>query len=498
MKSHLPLLSLLFAIACLAPAGARDSNPVGTLGGLGDLAKPRRGTAKHESSWDRKGGNGDLRRVLPGETLTLLDYQGAGIIRRFWVTIAPRSEMVLHRQAILRMYWDGSKTPCVEAPIGDVFGVGFGEQHDYISLPLNQTSGGYNCYWPMPFHKSARWTLTNMSSKTIDAFYYNIDFTGYDKLPKDTRRFHAQWRRENPTTPNKNYTILEATGKGHFVGTALYMQNRRGHGVGFLEGDEMIWLDGEEKPSIIGTGAEDYFSSGWYYDRGVYSAPYHGINIKDTQQGRISTYRWQIEDAMPFKKSIKVTIEHGHANDHEGDYSSVAYWYQNEPHAPFPAFSTDPAKLLPFVPPPPFRIPGAVEAESLLRSAKASVGPVDVQDMSPWLPSWSGVSQLWWRPATNGAELSLSLPAPAAGEFEITGYFTRAKDYGNIQLYVGDTPVGGVVNLYGPDVVPTGPVNLGRVRLQQGANPLRIRVVGKDNRSEGYFVGLDAFVLKAL
>src|SRR6185295_8010651 len=116
----------------------------------------------------------------------------------------------------------------------------------------------------------------------------------------------AQWRRENPTTRGKNYTILEAIGRGHFVGAALFMQAIRGRGLGFLEGDEMIYIDGESQPSIIGTGTEDYFSSGWYFDRGPYGAPYHGCPIKDEKLGRISAYRWHVEDAMPFAKSIKV------------------------------------------------------------------------------------------------------------------------------------------------------------------------------------------------
>jgi len=150
----------LIAGAVALPAAAQGKNPSLGLGQLGELAREKDGVPKHEGSWDRKGGNADMRRVEPGQTLTILDYKGAGIVRRFWVTIAPRSEMTIHRQAILRMYWDGEDTPSVECPIGDFFGVGFGEQVDYISLPLNETSGGYNCYWPMPFHKSARWTLT--------------------------------------------------------------------------------------------------------------------------------------------------------------------------------------------------------------------------------------------------------------------------------------------------------------------------------------------------
>src|SRR4051794_16774169 len=202
---HIPFALLFLTItscnSTTAPPAALLTSP------LAGLAEPHAGRAMHEGSWDRAGGNADMRAVEPGQTITLLDHQGAGIIHRFWVTIAPRSEMHIHRQAILRMYWDGDENPSVECPVGDFFGVGFGEQKDYISLPLNETSGGYNCYWPMPFHKSAKWTLTNLSDKKIDAFYYNIDYTALDSVPADVRHFRAQWRRENPTSRDKNYTI---------------------------------------------------------------------------------------------------------------------------------------------------------------------------------------------------------------------------------------------------------------------------------------------------
>lgn len=498
--SRRPYCLLAAALAAVAlsldPSPATGgSRPSLGLGGLSDLALKKPGRAMHEGSWDRRGGNADMRVVKPGETLTLLDTRGAGVVRRFWVTIAPRSERTIHRQAILRMYWDGEPHPSVEVPIGDFFGVGFGEQQDYMSLPLNQTSGGYNCYWPMPFHKSARWTLTNLSSRQIDAFYYNIDFTTFDRIPADVRHFHAQWRRENPTKPGVNYTILEAAGKGHFVGTAMFMQNRRGRGLGFLEGDEMVYVDGESQPSIIGTGTEDYFSSGWYYDRGLYSAPYHGINIKDTGAGRISTYRWHIEDVIPFKKSLRVTIEHGHNNESEGDYSSIAYWYQNEPHATFPRLP-DPEALLPLPPAPVFRLPGAIEGESLLRGASATSGEVVEQDMSAFDGRWSGTAHLWWLPRSAPQTLTLSLPAPAAGEYEVIGHFTKAPDYGAIRILIGDRSVGPDLNLYDPRVVASGPVSLGRVTLQAGPNRVLVRLLEKDPRSTGFLVGIDAIELR--
>jgi hypothetical protein len=269
---------------------------------------------------------------------------------------SPAQVVAAHRQAILRMYWDGESQPSVEVPVGDFFGVGFGEQRDYVSLPLAETTGGYNCYWPMPFHKAARWTLTNLGTGTM-LVWWNVDYTTLPKLPREVPHFHAQWRRENPTTRGRSYTVLEAAGSGHYVGTALFMQNL-GPGVPpfgklvFLEGDEQLFVDGEVSPSIAGTGTEDYFDGGFYFDHGPLAAPYAGAVIRDEATARVSAYRWHVEDAIPFAKSLRVTIEHGPANDVETDYSSVAYFYQREPHAPFPALPTDPAKLLPTPPGP--------------------------------------------------------------------------------------------------------------------------------------------------
>jgi hypothetical protein len=305
---------------------------------LANLADPKPGRAMHEGSWDRQHHNNDYLSLKPGEAMTLFQHEGAGTVHRFWIAMSPRADMSILSKAILRMYWDDDRYPSVETPLGAFFGVGFGEQKDYISLPLNETSGGYNCYWPMPFHKSARWTLTNGSDAEIKSFYYNIDYTALKSLAAHTRHFHAQFRRENPTIPGRNYTILETTGSGHYVGTALFMA---GSDVGFLEGNEMVYIDGSEEPVIEGTGTEDYFSSGWYFDRGTYSAPYHGVVIKQQSPVRISAYRWHIEDAIPFSRSIRFTIEHGAQNSASADYSSVAYFYLAGPSPKPPALPVD-------------------------------------------------------------------------------------------------------------------------------------------------------------
>src|SRR5262249_42715025 len=131
-----------------------------------------------------------------------------------------------HRQGILRMYWDGEGAPSVESPLGDFFGVGFGLDPEYAAVPVVRASGGNRRARPMPFHRAARITLTNLSPATVVTYWYDIDYTTYGKLPPSLRHFHAQWRRENPTTVGTPYTILDARGRGHYVGTALFAQPR--------------------------------------------------------------------------------------------------------------------------------------------------------------------------------------------------------------------------------------------------------------------------------
>jgi hypothetical protein len=341
------------------------------------------GKVAHYSSYDLSGGNADFRRIEPGQSLTLVDHQGsAGIVRRWWLTIAPRNNREIQRQLIVRCYWDGETDPSVEVPVSDFFGMGFGEWHDYQSLPLNMTSGGYNCYWPMPFRRSARITVENRSRVRLDAFYYNVDIETHPRgLPRETLYFHAQFRRA-ASVRGRPITLLETTGRGHYVGTLLSMQRIRGRGLGYLEGDERVFVDGEAMPSIIGTGTEDYFSSGWYYDTGVYSAPYHGVTIKDDPRGRINTYRWHIEDPIPFQRSLRFDIEHGGVNDAPGvDYTAVAFWYQTHPKPKFPPL---PANLMPVEAQPVPRIAGIIEGESLL---PARAPPRASSRSRAWTPS---------------------------------------------------------------------------------------------------------------
>jgi hypothetical protein len=326
---------------------------------LSDLPQPKDYVQHRSSSYDRSGGNADARPIPPGETLTLLDESGPGLITHFWATIA--SDDPNHLKAlVLRMYWDGETSPSVEAPIGDFFGLGLGTYFLYQSTPLSVGSDkALNCFFPMPFQKHARITVTNEGSQRTSSFYFNIDHRAYNKpLPADTLYFHAQYRQAAPAqgwtnqwksngdplvdqkknlNGEGNYVWMEATGRGHFAGVTMsVLQNQDGW---WGEGDDMFFVDGEALPSINGTGSEDYFLGAWDFGGHAFSYALFGAPVvgEEKVDGRWSLYRFHLDSPIPFTKSLRATVEHGHANHRSDNFYSVAYWYQTEPHAAFPA-----------------------------------------------------------------------------------------------------------------------------------------------------------------
>lgn len=327
---------------------------------LRDLPRARRHTHRRESSWDRTGGNQDCRRVPPGQTLVLADIAGAGSVNHLWMTLA--TDRTLRGQpgtpylrgVVLRAFWDGSPDPSVLTPVGDFFGSGHAQATNFVSAPLQMSPQGgraLNSWWHMPFADGARLEIVNEHDEEVAVYYY-VDYDVFDGLEDDVLRFHAHWRRENPTQGVEdtgmdnldwitggtnldgagNYVILETTGRGHYVGCVLSTTNLRHTSAWnwYGEGDDMIFVDGEPfPPSLHGTGTEDYFNTAWCPSE-AYHAPYHGLTQAGHANwgGQFSQYRFHIEDPVPFRESIRVTIEHGHANRRSDDLSSVAYWYQ--------------------------------------------------------------------------------------------------------------------------------------------------------------------------
>ena len=377
------------------------------------------------SSYDRSGGNNDRINLKIGETATIAEMEGPGVITRIWITIDSRDPYFL-RRIVLRMFWDGEENPSVEVPVGDFFGTGF-RYKQYMSAFVGMTSGGYYCYFPMPFRKSARIEVQNQTGQEIYAFYYHIDYQKLEQpLEDDVAYFHAQWRRDLRTSPKKNYTVLEAEGEGHFVGLNMSMQNYR-RSLWYLEGDEMVYVDGEKFPSIYGTGTEDYFTSGWYFNTGEFAAPYHGLIIKNDSLARIAAYRFQVGDAIPFKKSIKFTIEHGHANEVAADYSSTAYWYQKEPHKPFPPL-LKPSLRIPLR----FTFPENVIKMNAVQVKGSELKP-SYRDASDYGPEWYGLQEV-----IVGGRKPISVKIPAAtGEFwDLTVLYTPGQDKADADILV--------------------------------------------------------------
>lgn len=327
--------------------------------GLDRIYELKNVRTRRVSSYDRTGGNADSIKIEPGATATLAEIPGAGIIKHIWITINCADSMY-RRNLVLRMYWDGEEQPSVESPIGDFFGQGWGEHYNFASLPLAaapKEGRGLNCYFPMPFGSGARITVENQSEKPVTHLYYYVDYEEHPSIDASAGRFHAWWNREVTEAPpggenewgilgpyaknpddRSNYLIVNAQGKGHFVGVNYYVDCPTPVWPG--EGDDMWRIDGEEWPvSLHGTGTEDYFNSSWC-PKERYDHPYFGyarVNENIGWLGRTHCYRFHLEDPIHFAESLRGSIEHGHANCLTLDICTVAYWYQTEPHLPFPA-----------------------------------------------------------------------------------------------------------------------------------------------------------------
>lgn len=338
---------------------------------LSNLARLKDYTSHRISSHDRTGANDDGNWQNPigaGETRTIAQIEGPAIVKHIWITIATPEKYHL-KKLVLRMYWDGEDTPSVEAPVGDFFGLGLGEYVQYESAPLSVGSQkSLNSYFPMPFRESARITVTNDGDQAASAFYYNIDYEKHAALRDDIGYFHAQYRQAAPNVPwttdwtlngdeainarqnpvgEGNYVILEAQGRGHYVGVTHGILQNQGDWWG--EGDDMMFIDGADEPQIIGTGAEDYYLGAWCYGgcgispfgntRPTFAYRQYGnpMNGGDDRGAKWMVYRFHTESPVAFTESIKVTIEHGHANHRADNYYTVAYWYQTEPHGAYPA-----------------------------------------------------------------------------------------------------------------------------------------------------------------
>ena len=287
-------------------------------------------------------------RIQPGQTFTMAEIDGSGAIQHMWMT--PTGNW---RFSILRIYWDDETEPSVECPVGDFFGMGWGEYAPLNSLAICVNPGSaFNCYWTMPFRKKCKITMENVNEKDPMTLYYQVDYTLTD-VPADAGYFHAQFRRSNPDVTS-DYTIIDnVKGKGQYVGVYLALGVRNNGWWG--EGEIKFFLDGDGKfPTICGTGTEDYFCGSYNFDRGgqykEFCTPYAGLHQVIRPDGvyksqeRFGLYRWHIMDPVRFEKDLKITLQDlgwrlgGRYLAQQSDIASVCFWYQTDPHDKFPKF----------------------------------------------------------------------------------------------------------------------------------------------------------------
>lgn len=340
----------------LSDAKTRSISPENFTGekGKGGMADPvnkdRRNTA---NAYNAARDLGQGWKVNPyiiinaGEIITIAEIEGPGAIQHIWMT--PTG---VWRNSILRIYWDDEKEASVECPVGDFFGMGWGEYAPLRSLAVCVNPGSaFNCYWAMPFRKKCKITMENINTEKM-VLYYQVDYT-LTGVPEDAGYFHAQFRRAN-TNNTSDYTIVDGIkGKGQYVG--VYMAWGVNNNGWWGEGEIKFFMDGDTRfPTICGTGTEDYFCGSYNFENKVkheyevFTTPYSGLlqvikpdGLYKSQQ-RFGLYRWHIMDPVRFDKDLKVTIQDlgwrsgGRYLPQRSDIASVAFWYQREPHARFP------------------------------------------------------------------------------------------------------------------------------------------------------------------
>lgn len=464
---------------------------------LSTLSQLRRATTGRASSFDPTGGNDDWRDIAPGSKISIADIPGPGCITHIWMTFDCKARYFL-RTTLIRMFWDGEDDPSVESPVGDFFGVGHGEVRYFMSDAFNMLNcgsgrAGVNCFFPMPFERSAVIEIENQSDKPMRLFYY-VDYETYSQMPSDQAYFHARWRREPLTTEGRDYRILDAEGCGHYVGAVLSVDALVPDWWG--EGDDKFYIDGDENPTLWGTGTEDYFCHGWGFAK-EYAGPYHGATVLDGS--KTSVYRLHITGPVRFEKSLIVDIENwGHPQkERVDDYSSVAFWYQTEPHKPWSPMPEAERRL-----PREKEIPEeAIEGEALAPTAMPVGGSVEIQAIGQ---DWRGRqgTELLFTPAMETASVTLYIPISEPGDYEISAYLAQGPEHGKWRLMADGEPLGAEVDTYAlpSGGTESGPpcVSFGIISRAAGVHRLEFVCAGKNPQSLGYLLGIDAIHLRKI
>ena len=312
-----------------------------------DPARTPPGITRQLTTFNPKTGGKTV--LLPaGRRVTIGQVSGAGCIGRLWLTFpgwfwrnwdpTAAVDPTVFKALILRLYWDGCDTPAVETPIGDFFGVGHCEFNSFTSQYVGTSSGGFFCYWPMPFANGFRIEVENRHPHLVPDIFVNATYQELPDMPADTGYFCTQFR-TGRRRGDQDAPVMEATGRGHFAGLMLHMQGEPLNYFRYLEAPEYVYVDDDwDAPRIVGTGLEDYFNGGWYFREGEFAGPLHGVPLKDPLRSMVTMYRFHVADAIRFDRRLRMTFVNPRPASelHPYWYSSVAYWYSQSPAPPQP------------------------------------------------------------------------------------------------------------------------------------------------------------------
>jgi hypothetical protein len=432
---------------------------------------------------------------LQGNATSAETLDGPGAINsirvRFDPPLTPADRDAL-RNITIQIRWDGEREPSVWSPLGDFFGTAPGA-NVYRSLPCGFTEDGwFYANWFMPFTNNAEVKFVNEGQSELK-FKYEISSQRIQGDLTRFTRFHAKWHRDAflPTDPDRriDWPMLKTAGTGRFVGVMLHVWNPRGGWWG--EGDEKFFVDGEKFPSTFGTGSEDYFGYAWG-SPALFQNAYHNQTHNDgNNKGHLSVNRWHISDQVPFQKEFEGDIEKYYPNDRPTRFASTVFWYLAPGgEDPYPAVPLE-ERTNYYAQPEPKRISGAVEGEQLKILAKTG-GHTQEQDMTGMGESWSNDAQLWWTGAKPGNRLELALPVAKAGKYQLLAQFTKAVDYGIMQLSLDGAKLGEPVDFYHDGVIATGEMDLGTRELSAGEHKLTVEITGANPQAvKSYMLGLD-------
>jgi hypothetical protein len=516
MKKKMKNPAFISTVICLLLLAAAPLTPAQDLD---DLMKVKAGRARAITSSDPSfTGNADrIKYITPGETKVLADIKGPAVIRHIWLTFNDARPNWLEAEGsaapneiVLRMYWDGAEEPAVEAPICDFFGAGFGRRLEINSVPVSVESGdGYNCYWPMPFHKHGLITITNEGAKNVRSFYYHIDFTEGDDLPANTAYFCAQYNQAFPEKLGEDYLIADIQGQGHYVGTVMSIRSRSPYWFG--EGDARMYIDGETKPSIQGTGTEDYFLMAWGLNESLF--PYYGCTLMSSDFEDLGTeyclYRWHIADPVRFTKSMRFEIEHtgwitgdetesGNTEGHverEDDIATVSFWYQVGQPVRFTKLPPLAQRLLP-------NLDIIIEGKAMLPTTRHSAGLLELQKGY----DWTAEGQVLFRPASDHPVLEVDFNVDKEEYRGLVLRMTYAEDYGIYRIFLDgrnirqpeDYMAGEKIEDYDfySKTLQVKDHYLGSLKLATGKHTLKFEYVGRNPFSKGSLLGLDSVRLR--